>query len=789
MTQRKQNTTDQSCDNLNALFFDNPIPMVIDDQDKIVTANKAFRKVTGYLLKDIVGKTRVEIGLLDQRQDDFLKQVTSRQGNIKKHKIQARHKDGSILKGYVSRNPFLYQNKDCFLVTLVNETEILGEKAKREELELYFDLSPNLVATTSLEGFFVKYNQTWRKLLGYTKKDLSQFRLMDLIHPDDVILVKIVLKDLSRAENVEVRILHKEGHYLHIDWNIRKYRSVIYYIGKDSTKRVKAHNALAAERELFKTTLFSLSEAVIVTDAQSNITLMNKLAEDYTGIQSQEALGHSFDEIFYAINMESNVRVSDLSKEIIETKIPFVSFSSLGLISKEGTKRYIFCRSALVFDEREQIKGAVITFMDRSESMEQAAEIEGFLNVNLDILCVSDKDSYFHRVNKRFEEVLGYSSDEVVGKSFFSFIVEEDAGSTLDALNELKDNKVVSGFMNRYRCKDGSFKYIEWYSQPGPGKFVYSSARDVTERYNTIKELREQVIRDGLTGLYNRRFFDERGQEEIRRCDRSNQPLSLIMFDIDHFKNINDVFGHPVGDLVLKEIASLVKSSIRSTDLLFRIGGEEFLILTLDTPLIGAKRIAEKILDRLRHNNHPIAGNYTASFGVCERLPAESLKSLFDRVDAALYVAKNNGRNQMVCDEKTVEKPIALIELAFKPQWESGHPLIDAQHSQLISLANQIMNTTPNDLNKTSALIEMLVEDITRHFQDEEEILTQIGYMDLSNHHTNHTMLLDKAMTLKNDDAHHVLKSSAFFAFIVDEVIVGHIIREDQKYFAYLKKN
>ena len=514
---------------------------------------------------------------------------------------------------------------------------------------------------------------------------------------------------------------------------------------------------------------------------------MNGLAEEYTGWTFQAAKGMDFDQIFNNINLITREKRPNFVKRTIETDVSLESPPNIGLISKDGTERFISGHSAATHDEHGNITGVVISFVDSTKHKELEYEIEGFLEVNLDMLSVVDKDSYFHRVNKRFEEVLGYTADEIEGKSFFSFIPEEDIAATMEALKDLNNNKSVSGFTNRYRCKDGSLKVLEWHSQPGPGKFIYSSARDVTDRYLTEDALRDQAIHDPMTGLFNRRYFEEKGAEEILRSQRSHQPLSLIMFDIDHFKHINDTYGHPIGDLILKEISQIADVTIRKTDRLFRVGGEEFAILAMDTTLEGAIVVAEKILGKLRNHVHPKVGTYTASFGVCEMSAGESLTSLYARSDEALYQAKHNGRNRVERYVETFDRPIALTQIRWKAEWESGNPQIDIQHRHLVNLSNQILSAPPQEELSILSLIDMLHEDIADHFKEEEKILQNLGYPDVHRHTADHKRLIEKALELRQGYMDHQLKESALYTFIIDDVIVGHMIEEDHKYHAFLK--
>lgn len=163
----------------------------------------------------------------------------------------------------------------------------------------------------------------------------------------------------------------------------------------------------------------------------------------------------------------------------------------------------------------------------------------------------------------------------------------------------------------------------------------------------------EKVIRnfsftDPLTGIMNRRYLDSIIEIEMARSDRYNHPMSIITLDLDHFKKVNDTWGHPVGDEVLKWVVGILQENIRKSDILVRLGGEEFMILLTQTGLDGAREVAEKLRSTLEHTQHAMIGICTASFGAAERLEGEAFSTLYSRVDEALYRAKENGRNQVV---------------------------------------------------------------------------------------------------------------------------------------------
>lgn len=162
------------------------------------------------------------------------------------------------------------------------------------------------------------------------------------------------------------------------------------------------------------------------------------------------------------------------------------------------------------------------------------------------------------------------------------------------------------------------------------------------------EELERLASTDALTGLYNRYMFNELLSRELAQKKRYNSELSLVIFDIDHFKKINDSHGHLVGDEVLREVARIAKGKVRNSDILARWGGEEFIVLLPHTDIDGAKATAEKIRREIEGNNFDRPQTVTASFGVAECCEGECGDSLIDRADKALYQAKISGRNQTI---------------------------------------------------------------------------------------------------------------------------------------------
>ena len=306
-----------------------------------------------------------------------------------------------------------------------------------------------------------------------------------------------------------------------------------------------------------------------------------------------------------------------------------------------------------------------------------------------------------------------------------------------------------------------------------------------------LRELNQRLATtDHLTGLFNREMLDQLLDNALAQADRYREPLSMILFDLDHFKAVNDTWGHPVGDEVLVQTAQTVKSVIRGADLLIRFGGEEFLILMPNTMAAGAVAAAEKIRIRLSETSHPSAGVVTASFGVAERAVGEEFADWYKRTDDALYQAKKIGRNCTVC-HGSARSTTAPLHLQWIQEWESGQPEIDVQHRMLVAMANEYFAVALNPRTKPDDALNMLassLRELVSHFEFEERLLEQIGYPNVEQHRRIHLELLAKAATLRESYQEGKIKLPSFVSFLVDDVVIAHMLQEDRLYYPLIRE-
>ncbi|PMR77022.1 GGDEF domain-containing protein [Billgrantia endophytica] len=204
----------------------------------------------------------------------------------------------------------------------------------------------------------------------------------------------------------------------------------------------------------------------------------------------------------------------------------------------------------------------------------------------------------------------------------------------------------------RLRLPNGRSRWVALRAQPedaGTGVLWHGLMIDITEQMIEEARLRRLSDTDDLTGLANRRKLMARLNEEISKCDRHGTPLSLMLLDLDHFKRINDTWGHLQGDQVLVELAKLCRQMLRTEDTIGRLGGEEFAVVLPLTPAVRSFPLAERLRQSIAEQDFGIApGQVTVSIGVAEYRLGEPRDSLIERADQNLYAAKHQGRNRVI---------------------------------------------------------------------------------------------------------------------------------------------
>jgi hemerythrin-like metal-binding protein/PAS domain S-box-containing protein/diguanylate cyclase (GGDEF)-like protein len=505
---------------------------------------------------------------------------------------------------------------------------------------------------------------------------------------------------------------------------------------------------------------------------------VNNIYESMIGLKDYEVIGKRYNEIFETGNV-----IGDEWKKAFKEAISKGKTVVIDVYNKVVSK---WIRITIFILDKEHF---ACIFNDVSKEYMKEKEIEGIFKVNIDMLCVIDENLNFLKVNKEFEKVLGYTAEEFEGKSFLSLVDKEDLPKTVNEIRNLNELEPISGFVNRMSSKVGGYRYLEWFIQMN-SQYIYASARDVTEKIKQESIFNKSLAKDEEEeGLLSIDFFNKRISEEIERADRYNDPLSMIMLTLDNLKS------HKLDSLVkeelVKETAKIANSVIRKYDILVKIDDEKFILLMPKTNKSGAIIVAEKIRKSLNENVHPIVGKFMGSFGVSERIKAESLKQWQERLIKLLISAQEQGENYIIATKFEEAIEIEMEKLKWNNEWNSGNEEIDMEHRELLVLLNDLIKVAiiEMDFEKSLDKLDILIDKTVKHFDKEEEILIKIGYHDYDKHCKIHKNLIGKVFQLKQCYQNRELNPAAFFSFIADDVIMGHLISEDMQFFNLFDKS
>lgn len=356
----------------------------------------------------------------------------------------------------------------------------------------------------------------------------------------------------------------------------------------------------------------------------------------------------------------------------------------LRILWPTGEVRNVISHGNIQFDQTNCPNSIYGTFQDVTEQQDLQNERDllalAVKNTEVGIIMANEEQKVLW-VNHSAEQLTEFTFDELIGQSFLQTLCGKKTDTA--AVNQVKE-ALNSGTPTKievlHNKKSGQPYWINLivtpvYREEQLTHFV-AVIHDISEiifirdqltainrsleskvqrRTEALEKLNQQLLEqsrvDPLTGALNRRAFFENADSEIKRSKRSLQPISFALIDIDHFKSINDQYGHDAGDSVLKQTVTALKQQLRETDELYRIGGEEFIVIMKDTDEQESKVVAERLRNSVETNQVPVTWlitNVTISIGLFSQCGNISTKTSLIKADAALYKAKNTGRNRVV---------------------------------------------------------------------------------------------------------------------------------------------
>jgi diguanylate cyclase (GGDEF)-like protein/PAS domain S-box-containing protein len=427
-------------------------------------------------------------------------------------------------------------------------------------------------------------------------------------------------------------------------------------ISTDITERKQLESAA----KHYEAIIQSSEDAIISKSLDGIVTSWNPGAEAMFGYSADEMIGKSMHILFPKDRQdEENFILERLKRgEKIE---PFETVR----LCKDGKEIYVSVTFSPIYGSSGEIIGASKIARNITERKRQEAalqESEERFRSTFDAAAIGmalvSLEGRFMQVNAALCHIVGYTEAELTQKTFQDITHPDDLETDLTLLNELLAGTRQSYQMEkRYVKKDGRVIWILLSGsavRDSAGKVHYfvGQIQDINERKVLLDRLERQAQQDYLTGLCNRRFFLEQAETELARAQRYDNELSLFMLDIDHFKAINDTYGHATGDIVLQTLSHILRETLRSVDIIGRWGGEEFVILLPETDAQEAAEIAERLREAIDHAKvTPATGlplHFTASIGIATLKEKDTnIDILLNYADEALYQAKNTGRNKV----------------------------------------------------------------------------------------------------------------------------------------------
>jgi diguanylate cyclase (GGDEF)-like protein/PAS domain S-box-containing protein len=547
------------------------------------------------------------------------------------------------------------------------------------------------VCLVDTQGNLLRVNRQMSAIFGYSQAELETMNVNDI--------TRFEYKDVSPAfmqraktgevehDDFEKEYIHKKGQSVWGQVSSSLVRNTegepLYFISHviDITERKQAEN------ELRKLTLAveQSPASIVIADLAGNI--------EYVNSRFTQVTGYSFDE---AIGKNPRILKTDLTPPEMHQQLwdaittgkewhgEFVNRKKDGSLYPEAAIISPITNRNGVITHYLAVKEDITERKQAEEALKKRETLYRLLTENIsDVIWIFDINANQLRyISPSVERLSGYTVEEALdatmndmlpGTAFQSAqgVVE----SRLRAFQEGQRGTYVSEV--EQPRKDGSTVWVEatvsYHVNEANGHFeVYGVSRDITERKQAEEllqkangqlradmekigqlqaELREQAIHDPLTGLFNRRYLNETLGRELARTERETDFLSIVMADIDHFKTVNDTYGHPVGDQLLVEVANLMKNNARASDIVCRYGGEEFLLVLPGTPLEAAAKRAEELRQKcaqiiIQHEEQALS--VTMSFGVAT-YPAHGSEAeeIIIKADKALYQSKNAGRNRV----------------------------------------------------------------------------------------------------------------------------------------------
>lgn len=483
-------------------------------------------------------------------------------------------------------------------------------------------------------------------------------KFTSFVHPDDRAYINdhidLALKNIG-PYNVIHRVITPDNEYKyvhergHVDRDAEGHPVRMIGTVQDITSEIAIQSELKKSEDKFKILTEHSYTGILVHEG--NILYTNPKLEEMTGYNQEELLNLDFFTLFPELN---NKETLNILKRRTQGEKFTQQYEDIQMSCKDGSSRLVSAFSVTIeYEGRFVALSNVFDMTDIRKAEEQAKTLSLVVEQTDDIIKITDTKGIISYVNDAFIAHTGYARHEAIGKRSNLLKSDKHAAEFFANLWKTIQQGLIFKDVLINRKKDGSIYYEAQTIAPIINSAheitgYFSTGKDITQHIKLEEKLSQLASTDSLTGINNRRHFEELLTKEIARTKRNNNSLALMMFDIDHFKQINDTYGHNVGDNVLQSIANVILFNIRETDVFARWGGEEFILFFPETNEESAEYLGEKLRHAVEHYDFNDVDKVTASFGITLYKQGETSEELIKRADEAMYQAKSAGRNRVI---------------------------------------------------------------------------------------------------------------------------------------------
>ncbi len=642
-------------ENKDRTLFENAtdaIYIIDPETQKIFDCNPKASEIIGYTIKELKAMKIEDLHPAKEQAivSRIFKKIAERGSLSGISGINQQRKDGKLIPIEINATTIKLGDKKYSLGIIRDITDRKkAEDAVRESEERYQKLSASAFEGIVIhdKGKILDANQTFAKMFGYKTPEIIGMNGMKLITPKsrDIVSEKI---NSGYEKSYEATGLKKDGSTFQMEIRGKS----ILYRGKrlrvavvcDITERKKAEEALKKSEKQFRDLVDNSLVGIYKTNLKGEILYVNDALCRIAGYDSPEEIMSE-----NVINKYKNKSDREVLIKILKEKRNVKNFE-LELIKKNGDTINVLLSAFL---QGDIISGMIMDITERKQAEENLVhakkEWEKTFDTIPDIIAVIDNQYRIIKANKTMAKKLGVTRKKLIGKLCYNVI-----HGTEEPPSNCPHGKCVS---------DGKEHIEEFYADNLKGHYILSAtplsdseghvigvvevARDITERKKIENKLQAVAITDDLTGLFNRRGFFTSAEQQCKLADRTKRGLFLLYLDLDSLKAINDRHGHKVGDQALVDTANILKKSFRKSDIIARIGGDEFAVLLTEPSKPDIENIIiNHVKDNLKIFNEQASKNYklSLSMGITYYDPEHpcSLDNLISRADALMYDYKKH---------------------------------------------------------------------------------------------------------------------------------------------------